>query len=68
MDCMPNFEAIRYLRSITIFVKEQLLGVIVHIRTSDTPRGSCITSLYCECKDGELSTQIFERISVMRYL
>ena len=62
IDFMSDIKTIKYLKS--MITEKRPEGVIIHLHTSDTPCGSCATSLCRECENGGLFKRIFENIPV----
>jgi len=62
LDFISDTRIINYLRGATRSADENVVGVIVHVHTSQTPcGGACATSLARECEAGGLFSRIFER-------
>ena len=65
LDFISDLRIIDYLRRATGIGEEKVVGVIVHLHTSQTPcGGACATSLTRECEPGGLFSRIFMGKSV----
>ena len=61
LDFISDTRIIDYLRKGTRVADEKVVGVIVHVHTSETPcGGACTTSLARECEAGGLFSRIFQ--------
>lgn len=60
LDFMSDLRIIDYLQKATNVADEKIVGVIVHVHTSETPcGGACATSLVRESENGGLFRRIF---------